>query len=60
MGEVFSKVETTRVWLGASSQDSGLAISFVKTAFSVLPESEIGDNGRTKHYGSRHPQRRLE
>lgn len=54
MGEVFSNAERTRVWLGPSSQDSGLAISFIETLYSIFLDVEIGNMERTLYYAMKY------
>jgi hypothetical protein len=54
MGEVFSNAESTRVWLGPESQDSSLAISFIRTLFSILPEIETGNMECTLYYAMKY------
>jgi hypothetical protein len=54
IGEVFSNAESTRVWLGPESQDSSLAISFIRTLFSILPEIETGNMERTLYYAMKY------
>jgi hypothetical protein len=54
MGEVFSHAESTRVWLGPEIQHSSLAISFIRTLFSILPEIETGNMERTFYYAMKY------
>jgi hypothetical protein len=56
MGEVFSNAEHVRVWLGPSSHDSSLAVSFMKTLSSILPEIETGDLERVRYYYTKYPE----
>ena len=55
MGEVYSNAENTRIWIGLASSSSDLAIHFIKTLFSILPELETGDPERINHYYAIYP-----
>jgi hypothetical protein len=61
MHDVYSNAESTPVWLGPRSEDSGLAISFTEELLSILLEFQTGKIERVlSDYAMKYPEGSLE